>query len=216
MNPKNPSLPVLAVVAVLSLGTVIKVYLAANSELKTAETSFSQNNLDQAATHYERSIQWYLPGLGPQTEAAEGLWSVAMEYESRADTEKALSAYRLLRGAFYSTRSFYTPGAEWINRCNEKIASLMAAKPAYSESDKNKTFEQRKKEMLTLLTAEKSPHAFWAVLGVFGFLGWVTCSVLFIVRALTESGNIKTRPALFWGAGFALSYGLWVLGMANT
>ena len=64
-------------------------------------------------------------------------------YVQKNDSENALNAYRLLRGAFYSVRSFYTPGKFWILRCNEKIAVLMAKQPATSESEKTKTYEER-------------------------------------------------------------------------
>ncbi|GJL79354.1 MAG: hypothetical protein NPINA01_23430 [Nitrospinaceae bacterium] len=216
MNPKNHVSLILSLVLILLLSTLAKIYLNANAEFNLAEEFASKNNFKDAVTHYERSIQWHLPGLNLQERAAEGLWKVAQKYEAEEDFENAINAYRLLRGAFYSVRSFYTPGKIWIQRCNEKIAILMAKKPATSESEKSKSYEERLKENLRLLSSEKPPKPFWAMLAVFGFFGWIACAVLFIIYAIKKTGEIQTRPALFWGAGFLLFYGLWIAGLFFT
>lgn len=216
MNWKYSSLLMLALVLVLSLTTVIKIYLNAQREYRLGADFVSQNNLMEAVSHYERSIQWFLPGLSLQDKAAHGLWDVAEKYEAQGDTENALNAYRLLRGAFFSARSFYTPGKIWIHRANEKIATLMAGQPASSDVEKTKTFAERRKENLKLLTADKIPNNRWALLAEIGFWGWVACAVLFIFRAVNKTGAIKQRPAFFWVAGFILFYGLWILGLLNA
>jgi hypothetical protein len=113
-------------------------------------------------------------------------------------------------------RSFYTPGQEWITRCNDRIATLMAAKPATLEAERSKSFEQRKTEIIQVLSRERSPVTSWSVITEIGFFGWVACGFLFIIRAITRTGSFKKRPALVWGGGFVLCYGLWVLGMFNV
>ncbi len=216
MKWKPSVLMILIAILVLSYSTVIKIYLNAEREYNLANTLFAQNNLLEAMTHYERSIQWFLPGLSLQDRAAQGLWNVGEKYEAKSDTENALAAYRLLRGAFYSSRSFYTPGKTWIDRCNEKIATLMAGRPTSSEAEKTKTFAERRAENLKILSAEKSPRNPWAVLAVTGFFGWIACAVLFIMKAFTKTGKIQGRPAVSWIAGFIVFYGLWILGLLNT
>jgi hypothetical protein len=54
---------------------------------------------------------------------ASGLLGEAAE--RRGDLDQALAAYRTLRSAFYGTRWLQQPGADWISRCNKKIAALV-------------------------------------------------------------------------------------------
>lgn len=216
MKSKNCAPWILSLVLILVLTTLAKIYLNANKEFKLAEESASKNDFAEAAAHYERSIQWHIPGLHLQERAAEGLWKAAKTHESQNDLENALNAYRLLRGAFYSTRSFYTPGKKWILKCNEKIAALTAGGPATSESDRSKSYEERLAENLKLLAAEKPPRPLWAMLAVCGFFGWIACTVFLIIFGIKKSGEIQTRPALLWGGGFALCYSLWIAGLFYT
>ncbi|MBI4389202.1 MAG: hypothetical protein HY580_03395 [Nitrospinae bacterium] len=213
---KNIGLPILAFIMISSAGLAAKVYMNAAAELRQGGEYSAKGLPDQAAVHYERSIRWYLPGLDIGENAAEGLWKTAAQYESRGDMENALNSYRLLRGAFYSARSFFTPGRKWIRRCNEKIAELMASRPPYSAADRSKPFEQRKSEALSLLSIEKPPFIQWALLSEFGFFGWVACAFLFAVKAMTPDGGIKARPAFLLSGAWAVFYGLWILGMANV
>lgn len=213
---KRPSLTLLACMLIVAASGLIKIYINAADELEKADALFAQKDYARSAIHYERSIRWHVPGSGLQDRAAEGLWKVATSHETAGDNERALSAYRLLRSAFYSTRSFYTPGPTWIDRCNEKIAGLMALNPPYSEADKAKSFEQRKVEAMAVLTKEKAPYTGWAVWVTVGFFGWVACVLLFIFRAMNKSGDIERRQALYWSGGFILFYCLWIVAMSNV
>jgi hypothetical protein len=216
MNFKIPVPLILILGLFLIFSTVGKIYFNAKNELKLAEDFISKDNPEDAVTHYVRSIQWFVPGLNLQEMAAQGLWDVALKYEAQNDSDNALTAYRLLRGAFYSVRSFYTPGKTWILRCNEKIAFLMAKQPATSESEKAKTFEERLAANWKLLTDEKPPRPLWAMLAICGFFGWIGSALLFIMNAMTKSGGVRKRPALVWSLSFLLFYGLWMLGLFNT
>ena len=216
MKAKQTALTVLTVGLILLSSLVAKVYFNARSELNLAEDHLSQNRFQQASTHFQRSLHWFFPGLDFKEDAAKGLWRIAEQYENAGDLQNAVDTYRLLRGSFYGARSFYTPGRHWIDRCNLKIAELMARQPPPSATDAQKSFAERKREYLSLLTAEKSPHANWALTAELGFSGWVACCVLFIFRGLSKSGELQSRPALIWGTGFLIFYGLWILGMSNT
>ncbi len=216
MNFRIPVPLILVLGLFLIISTVGKIYFNSKHELRLAEESISKNNPADAMTHYVRSIQWFVPGLNLQDRAAQGLWKVALNYEAETDSENALNAYRLLRGAFYSVRSFYTPGKSWVLRCNEKIAVLMAQQPATSESEKSKTYEERLSANWKLLNDEKPPRPFWAMLAVCGFFGWIGSALFFIMNAMTKSGEIRSRPALIWSFSFIVFYGLWILGLFKT
>lgn len=206
----NPLILVGMVVVLLSTG--FKVIWNAYDEWNHAE-ALAATKPDRALEHYERVIHWHVPFLSLSDNAAEKMWDYALNYEKQGNVEKALNTYRVLRGAFYAARSLYTPGKDWIRRCNEKIAGLMASKPAYSATEQQKSHDQRKAEYLELLSREKSPHPEWALLTEIGFWGWVTCAFVFIFRGFTATGAFQARPALRWAGGWLVCYGLWIWGL---
>jgi hypothetical protein len=140
----------------------------------------------------------HLPGSSTPALAAEKLWRIS-----------------LIRGAFYSTRSLFTPGGKWINLCNEKIAHWMASKPDLI----NKTplsFGSRKNRFLKNLQADRPPSTFGSILTEIGFFGWITCATLFLIKAITLTAGLKPRLAIIYSTAFLLFYAIWILGMFNV
>jgi hypothetical protein len=212
---KTNILNILAGFAILTLLMILKIYLNGTGEFSKAEELFSKNNYTQATMHYERAIQWHIPGSSTPALAAEKLWRISLFYESKNLTDEALKTCRLLRGAFYSTRSFFTPGEKWINLCNEKMAHWMASKPDLT----NKTplsFESRKNRFLESLRADTPPFTFGGILTEIGFFGWVACGTLFLIKAITPAAGLKPKPAIIYSTGFLLFYAIWIFGMFNV
>ena len=212
---KTNILNILAGFAILTLLMILKIYLNGNKEFSQAEELFSKNNYTQATTHYERAIQWHIPGSSTPALAAEKLWNISLFYESKNLTDEALKTCRLLRGAFYSTRSFFTPGEKWINLCNEKIAHWMANKPDLT----NKmplSFESLKSRFLKNLQADRPPSTFGGILTEVGFFGWVACAALFLIKAITPTAGLKPKPAIIYSTAFFLFYAIWIFGMFNV
>lgn len=209
---ESPASWVVLAMVVVVLSTGIKIVWNAYGEWNRAQ-ALENTDPDQAMEHYERVIHWHVPFLSLSDQAAEKMWDYAADREQQGDVEQALNTLRVLRGAFYAARSFYTPGRDWIGRCNEKIAALMASKPAYSETDRNKSYDERQAEYLELLSRERPPHAGWAVLTEIGFWGWVACAFLFIFKGFSPKGAFQTRPALRWAGGWLACYGLWIWGL---
>ena len=205
---KPPIQLILAGMAIILLSTGFKVVWNAYDEWNHAEM-LALTHPDRALDHYERVIHWHVPFLSLSDQAAEKMWAHAIDHEQQGNIEKALSIYRVLRGAFYAARSLYTPGKDWIYRCNEKIASLMASQPAYSEIEQKKSYEQRKTETLKLLSREKPPHPEWALLTELSFAGWILCIFLFIFKGFTATGTFQTQPALRWAGGWLVCYIFW-------
>lgn len=78
-----------------------------------------------ALTGYESAIRMYLPFSSTVERSAQRIWALAEAAEQHHDTERALAAYRSLRSSFYATRWLIQPGADWISRCDAKIAALV-------------------------------------------------------------------------------------------
>ena len=94
-------------------------------QFDNGEEALAKNDLIAAIAGYESAIHMYTP-LSPLVErAAAKLWEIALRCERDGDQERALIACRSLRSSFYSTRGLYQPGAEWIARCDAKIAELV-------------------------------------------------------------------------------------------
>ncbi len=212
MKTKIIAANVLVGFTILFFLTVLKIYFNGKEELSNGD-EFSQNkNLIQAVVHYERAIQWHIPGSETAALAAEKIWNITLSYESKNLIEEALKSCRLLRGAFYSTRSIWTPGEKWIKLCNEKMAHWMAGKSDPIKKSEI-SFESRKNNFLEKLQAERSPSTMGSILTEIGFFGWVTCAVLFLLKAVTPTAGLNPRPAIIFSTAFLLFYGIWILGM---
>ena len=82
-------------------------------------------NFMVALTGYESAIRMYLPFSDRVETSATRIWAMAEAAERRGDLDQALAAYRSLRSAFYGVRWLRQPGADWISRCDKKIAALV-------------------------------------------------------------------------------------------
>jgi len=186
-------------------------------EYQRAEVAKAKKDLEAAITHYQRSIKWYLPGAFYVTRAADGLWQIGVEAEGKGDRQMALTAYQELRSSFYAARSFYTPGKEWIEKCNQKIAVLMAQwEAASSESKAKASLEELRQKHLAILTQKDRPDYFWSIVLEIGFFGWVGATVGFIMQVFQGEKGFVTKRALGWGTLFLISYFIWILGMLKA
>lgn len=207
---------VIIVASIMFLMVIIKVYYRSSVEFNSGEEAFSKQELNEAITHFERSIHWYTPLNKYVAGSAERLWEIGEIAEKQADTKLALLAYRSLRSSFYAVRSFYTPHKEWINKCDEKISSLVAAEDTPFESEKKKSFEQRKAESLKILKTNNAPHVGWSIFLEIGFVGWISCTIMFILKVFTGEKGFESKKALFWGSFIVLFYAMWIIGMMKA
>jgi hypothetical protein len=67
----------------------------------------------------------YIPFHPTIEKAAEKLWQIGETNERLGDVNRALIAYRSLRSSFYADHWLMTPGMEWIEKCDKKIAALL-------------------------------------------------------------------------------------------
>jgi hypothetical protein len=89
------------------------------------EEAFRRGDFSGAVAGYESAIHMYIPFNGTVEKSARQLWIVAESCERQGDTKRALIAYRALRSSFYAVRWLATPGMDWIQRCDTKIAALV-------------------------------------------------------------------------------------------
>ncbi|MBI4619766.1 MAG: hypothetical protein HY739_06355 [Desulfobacterales bacterium] len=204
------------VISLMIVAVFIKVYSGSIKEYEKGEESFVKGETEAAIAHYQRSIQWYTPFNKYVSRSVERLWEIGNKAEKGGEDNLALKAYQELRSSLYSVRSFYTPYPEWIERCNDKISSLVAKKEPYSKAERGKTFVQRKAESLKILKKDYAPNVFWSILLEIGFIGWIGCTIGFIFRVFTGEKGFDSRRALLWGGLIIIFYALWIVGMMRA
>lgn len=196
------------VVAVL----LVRVVVASQHELEQAAELQREGDVDAAIVHLRRAARWYAPGNPYVTDALEALATVARQAERQGDRERALFAWRSVRAAILSTRSFYVPHAERLARADTRIAELMASLDP-PPIDAGKSRAELKAEHLALLRSVDRPHVGWTLLLLLGFAAWVGGAFTFAVRAIDEEDRIVRAQALRWGGVIGLGLVLWLVGM---
>jgi hypothetical protein len=191
---------------------VVRVVSSARAELSRAEQSLATGDQDAALVHLRRAARWYAPASPYHVRALEQLAQLGQAAEARGDNERALNAYRSLRGAIMATRSFYMPEPARLLAANQRIAALMAELPPPG-MDAGKTKQQLRAEHLALLLLVPGPNLFWTSVLLIGFACWVGSAFAFSVRAIDDEDRWVAREVRRWGALIALGFGLFVLGM---
>lgn len=89
------------------------------------EEAQQRGDFPGAVAGYESAIHMYIPFHPTIEKSAEKLWQIAETNERQGDVNRALIAYRSLRSSFYADHWLMTPGKNWIERCDKKIAALL-------------------------------------------------------------------------------------------
>jgi hypothetical protein len=96
-----------------------------HDQFALGEDAFRRGDFAAAVAGYESAIHMYIPFNGTVEKSARQLWNIAESSERQGDIKRALIAYRALRSSFYAARWLVTPGRDWIDRCDARIAALV-------------------------------------------------------------------------------------------
>jgi len=194
----------------------LKVNINARNEYQKGEAALKNRDCIQAITHFNRAIHWYSPGSKAVKDSIHALWGIGAQSEKSGDYAPALQAFRALRSSLYSVRSFYTPHADWIERCDDRIATIIAQSKEQQVSDVEPSFSKRKEEVLKILNMQTGPNVFWSVVCEIGFVCWIGCSIGFILRVFIGKKGFNPKRAFNWGILIIFFYALWVVGMLKA
>jgi hypothetical protein len=203
---------VIAIAGIVLSVLVFRVLRSAKDELGQGDVLSQQGDTDGAIVHYRRAARWYAPGSPYHVQALDKLARIGAQAEADGDSERALSAYRALRGSIMATRSFYVPERTRLHAADLRIAELMAALPAPG-MDAGKSKEQLRAEHLALLEHNPDPNVLWTLVLLAGFVAWVAAAFAFSVRAIDENDRFVLPEARKWGAVIVVGFALFVLGM---
>jgi hypothetical protein len=165
-------LAVMGIIAVLTL-FFFKVHNESRQAFARAESELHRGRSRESIVHYERAIMWYTPFSPDVRQAIDRLWRVGKQAEANHDHTLALHAYRSLRAALYSTRSFYQPYMDWIAKSEKRIVDLMATEKAGINADASQIAKHRARyaHMHARKLGPTLEGTRWTVVGFFGWVG---------------------------------------------
>lgn len=203
----------LVVLAGLFVLISARVVISARAELREAERLLAADDRDGAIVHLRRAARWYAPLSPYHVRALERLRELGRRAEQAGETERALSAYRALRGAILATRSTYVPERPQLEAANRRIAALMA-KQERPGMDAGKSDQQLYQEHLALLTPIPGPNVFWSCVLLLGFVCWTSAAFALSIRGLDNEERWVPRELKRWGSLIGVGFSLFILGLA--
>ena len=112
----------IAVIAAVCLALIWgETYWRQREQFIKAEAALGRFDVIAAIDGYAASIHMYTPFSSLVQKSAARIWAIGENLEKAGDSERALIAYRALRSSFYAAAGLYTPGQEWISRCDKKL-----------------------------------------------------------------------------------------------
>ena len=196
--------------------TGARVLYLERAHFMAAEKFNAASNWKLAIREYDAALHFYFPGSPYVDKSAERLWRIGEMFEKAEKPEWAVLAYSSIRSSFYASRSLYTPGKEWIGRCDDKIAALDVKILVNEGSLAPEQSEAEKEKLLYVMRINRAPAPAWAFLAELGFLGWIV-SVLFIIwKAFDERGKPVERQPLYGLVSFVLTFALWVVSLLKA
>jgi hypothetical protein len=203
--------------AAIGLGLVvlaliwIRAFFVSMHAYQEGEEYFKRQQHTKAITFFDRSIHWYAPFNPYVHKSAQRLWEICTLAEQQGNISLALIATRTIRRGFLAARSFYTPGRDWIDRCDAKIASLM------DQGSKTSRLGGAIEVPLPR-QAGPEPNVFWTLILEIGFIGWIASVVCFLMLNLMGGQRVRFRSgsALFWGIMVIIFYAMWIVGMMQA
>jgi len=204
---------IVAVAGVLLAVLAVRVVTASRAELADADDRHARNDIEGAIVGYRRAARWYAPANPYSADALAKLERIAMEAERSGNSARALVAFRAMRSAIMTGRSFYVPFRAELAVADRHIAHLVArADRGAQTSAANAARVER--EHMALLEADPRPGVVWSFVLLIGFGGWIAGAVGLAIRAIDDEGRIVGREARRWGTVMIAGFGLFVLGLA--
>lgn len=188
-----------------------KVLYSQRVHFTNAEQYFAQSDWRAALREYDITMHFYSP-LSPYIQkSAERLWQLGGMLEEDGRPDWAVIAYSSIRSSFYASRSLYTPGKEWIERCDEKISSLNVNTLINEDTIKPELAGSEKQKHLFVMKTDRAPDSIWTALLEVGFFGWIASVVFVIVQGFDGEGKMRRTSVAYGIASFIITFAIWVI-----
>ncbi len=204
-----------AVTVILLIMVWVRVFYGSMQACQEGETYLKANQYIKAITFFDRSIHWYTPFNPYVDKSAERLWEISKDAQKRGDIRLALIAAKTIRRGFVAARSFYTPGKDWIEKCDLRIYELLKIEQgrkgelAMGEIEKVSVFENPQ---------VKGPDILWSIILLICLLGWIGSVIGFIMSGFRASykTSLLSLSNLKWIVLWAVFFAIWVVGMMKA
>ncbi|MFX1297380.1 MAG: hypothetical protein ACFFD2_21310 [Promethearchaeota archaeon] len=206
---------IIVMVVILFLALWARAFIGSMNNFRRGEAYFYKQQYIKAITFFSRSMHWYTP-FNPYIErSAEYLWEISEQSEQINDEKLSLIALETIRDSFYSSRSIYSPGINWIDKSEGEIRNIV--------NNRKKSMFQRN-DGITENNIHVSgieyndPNIFWTIIleiGMFGWIGSVICFIFFSLGVVNKSIRF-IHSYWFWILVAGVNYGLWILGMVKA
>ena len=205
----------IAVIGFFLLLVWARAFYGSVKSYQEGQALFEKGQFIEAITFFDRSIHWYTP-LNPYVEkSAETLWQISKRAQAKGDIRLAIIAVRTLRRGFIAARSFYTPGKDWIKRCDLRVYDLLKIEQGRAG---NLNGEKIEEDSVLDNPQVKGPDTLWSIILLTGLLGWIGSVIGFIMSGFGASRKTKLlglsnlKWMILWTAFFAI----WVIGMMKA
>jgi hypothetical protein len=196
---------IFGLLAVFLLIIWFRIYVGSKQDYGRGMGFLESDETIRAITYFDRSLHWYAPWNPYVEKSAQRLWEIGNRAQEQGETKTAIIAFQTIRQGFYAARSLWTPGKEWIRKCDLKINDMTNGQPtAPGVTARNQ--------------AQIGPSVFWSVVVGVSLLGWVGSVIGFLVagRRGQHPFRYKTSGTLLWMALFLAFFVSWVLGMMKA
>jgi hypothetical protein len=193
-----------------------RVFYLQRSHFMNAEEYFMKAEWKLAIREYDNTMHFYTPWSPYIQKSAKKLWQIGEMFEKQDRLEWARLAYATIRSSFYASRGLYTPGKDWILKCDDKIADLNVKLLIRDGSIKPVEADAEKQKQLYVLKIDRAPNPLWAVLAEAGLWGWIVSVIFIIVKGMDFHGKPVRRFALYGFLSFVLTFALWIVAMIKA
>ena len=192
-----------------------RVFYGSMQACQEGETYLKAGQHIKAITFFDRSIHWYTPLNSYVDKSAARLWEISKDAQKRGDIRLALIAAKTIRRGFVAARSFYTPGRDWIERCDLRIHELVLIEQV-------RKGELKKGELAEISILDspqvKGPSILWSIILLTSLLGWIGSVIGFIMSGFRTSQKTRLLSIsnLKWIILWATFFAIWVIGMMKA
>jgi hypothetical protein len=193
-----------------------RVLYLQRSHFVEAEKYYAGADWKPAMREYDTVMHFYTPGSPYIVKSASRLWQIGEMFEKEGKPDWAILAYASIRSSFYASRSLYTPGKDWIAKCDDKIAGLDVQMLIHEGSLAASQADTEKRKYLYVMKVDRAPDPVWSVLVEAGFFGWVSSVLYTIWKAFDDTGKLRMRPALYGLLSFMITFGVWIVSLLKA
>lgn len=199
---------VIGVIIVVLLMVWARAWYGSKGAYDQGKESLERGRIPEAITYFDRAVHWYAPFNPWNKSAAEMLWSLSERAESEGDHRMALRALTALRSGYRAASGLFSPGRDWILKCEDRIDRISAA--AFGSPDTSSPTRSREVNPRKTLP----PDLFWTLALEVGLFGWCG-SVIWLILG----HGVKKRAfsdLLKWGMLIVFFFALWIVGMMKA